>query len=328
MSPGLTASDLDPRDLGMEEDDLDPAAEHHVTQYSPAELRTFHCDRVRKMPLSGLDPSMLLGFLCKDENDWIDLRRRINELNQQHKTIFTIQDEPPSWPSDSDEFMGLESIDEPEDLDVDLEDEPDDTGGSDDKQHNDDFYNTRSVSVSPVDSSVKGGTKGSEADTEEDPIGPITPGPNSTFEVDKQEEGHETGLSKNEDFEEIDGNEEDDDEWVDPSMPTPLAQPRERPHAQPIKQTKSTGSTGSSASKDKGKKGKKKKTAVPLVKPPSPPVRVEEHFPFPRSLEESFHEQADGVGFEKRMNNARARDGGRTESGGVKAVLTEEVTPR
>ncbi|KAJ6617348.1 hypothetical protein B0H10DRAFT_2033813, partial [Mycena sp. CBHHK59/15] len=30
--------------------------------YSTAELRTFHCERVRKMPLSGLDPSMLIGF--------------------------------------------------------------------------------------------------------------------------------------------------------------------------------------------------------------------------------------------------------------------------
>lgn len=79
-SPGLTVSDLDPRELNPEDEDLDPIAAHYVTQYSATELRTFHCDRVRKMPLSGLDPSMLLGFLCKDENDWIDLRRRINEV--------------------------------------------------------------------------------------------------------------------------------------------------------------------------------------------------------------------------------------------------------
>ena len=64
----------------MEEEDLDEVADHYVSQYNIAELRTFHCDRVRKMPLSGLDPSMLLGFLCKEEKDWIDLRRRINEV--------------------------------------------------------------------------------------------------------------------------------------------------------------------------------------------------------------------------------------------------------
>ncbi|KAH7890285.1 cysteine protease required for autophagy [Phlebopus sp. FC_14] len=351
-SPGLTASDLDPRERGAEEDeeDLDPVAEHYVTQYPVAELRTFHCDRVRKMPLSGLDPSMLIGFLCKDENDWIDLRRRINELNQKHKTIFTIQDEPPSWPTDSDEFMGLESISEPDDLDMDPEDDGGDglvggdggegrgRGGGGGGGHDDQFFDTRSTSVSPVDSSsVKGGTKGSEVDTEEDPIGPITPGPNSTFEVDKQEDGSMKGLSaRNDDFEEINGNEdedEDDDEWVDPSMPTPLA---EQPCAPPppMAKTKSMGSTSSMGSKEESRRGKKsKKSAVPMVKAPSPPMKSEEHFPFPRSLEESFHERAADAGgghreYEKRMNNARARDGGRTESGGVKAVLTHDVSVR
>ena len=59
---------------------LDATQVHYVSSYSPAELRTFHCERVRKMPLSGLDPSMLIGFLCKMEVDWIDLRRRVAEV--------------------------------------------------------------------------------------------------------------------------------------------------------------------------------------------------------------------------------------------------------
>ena len=33
------------------------------------------------MPLSGLDPSMLLGFLCKDWEDWEDFRRRVVEVS-------------------------------------------------------------------------------------------------------------------------------------------------------------------------------------------------------------------------------------------------------
>ncbi|KAI0033620.1 peptidase C54, partial [Vararia minispora EC-137] len=56
---------------------LTPLQEHLVTAYTPQELRTFHCERVRKLPLSGLDPSMLIGFLVRDEDDWKDLRRRI-----------------------------------------------------------------------------------------------------------------------------------------------------------------------------------------------------------------------------------------------------------
>ena len=59
---------------------LDHTQTHYVTSYSAAELRTFHIERVRKMPLSGLDPSMLIGFLCKTEADWIDLRRRVAEV--------------------------------------------------------------------------------------------------------------------------------------------------------------------------------------------------------------------------------------------------------
>ena len=60
---------------------LDHTQTHFVTSYSAAELRTFRCERVRKMPLSGLDPSMLIGFLCKTEADWIDLRLRVAEVS-------------------------------------------------------------------------------------------------------------------------------------------------------------------------------------------------------------------------------------------------------
>ena len=76
------STEMDSRELGLGLGaDLDPLQRHFVTAYSPAELKTFHCDRVRKMPLSGLDPSMLLGFLCKDEAEWLDLKDRITEVS-------------------------------------------------------------------------------------------------------------------------------------------------------------------------------------------------------------------------------------------------------
>ncbi|KAJ7444120.1 hypothetical protein B0H11DRAFT_2343031 [Mycena galericulata] len=60
---------------------LTPAEEAHYTHaYSAAELRTFHCERVCKMPLSRLDSSMLIGFVCRDEGEWVDLRRKVGEL--------------------------------------------------------------------------------------------------------------------------------------------------------------------------------------------------------------------------------------------------------
>ncbi|KAJ7199362.1 hypothetical protein GGX14DRAFT_661801 [Mycena pura] len=52
---------------------LTPAEEVHYSRaYSVADLRTYHCERVRKMPLTGLDPSMLIGFLVRDEAEWRD----------------------------------------------------------------------------------------------------------------------------------------------------------------------------------------------------------------------------------------------------------------
>ena len=87
------------------------------------------------MPLSGLDPSMLLGFLCKDEAGWWDFKKRVGDVSflfccfRVPRMIFSGQDEPPTWPSDSGEYMGLESISEPDGLDMDLEDDENEVGG-------------------------------------------------------------------------------------------------------------------------------------------------------------------------------------------------------
>ena len=61
--------------------DLDPLVEYFTYVYTPTELASFHCEKVRKMHISGLDPSMLIGFLCRDERDWRDLRERMTEVS-------------------------------------------------------------------------------------------------------------------------------------------------------------------------------------------------------------------------------------------------------
>lgn len=91
---------MDDRELGMSprsllsgiKEDLDPLQQHYVNAYSAMELKTFHCDRVRRMPLSGLDPSMLIGFFCRDESDWKDLRRKVEEVSTvtKHTHIFDL----------------------------------------------------------------------------------------------------------------------------------------------------------------------------------------------------------------------------------------------
>ncbi len=49
--------------------------------FDPSELATFHCGKVKRMQISGMDPSMLLGFMCKDEEDWLDLVQRVDKVS-------------------------------------------------------------------------------------------------------------------------------------------------------------------------------------------------------------------------------------------------------
>lgn len=59
---------------------LDALSLWYTTAYSPQALQTFHCDKVRRMGFNQLDPSMLLGFLCKDEADWEDFVSRVAKV--------------------------------------------------------------------------------------------------------------------------------------------------------------------------------------------------------------------------------------------------------
>ena len=61
--------------------DLTAAAHWYAEAYPDAQLRTFHCERVKKMPMSGLDPSMLLGFLVQDEADFEDFCDRVAKVS-------------------------------------------------------------------------------------------------------------------------------------------------------------------------------------------------------------------------------------------------------
>ncbi|PFH45372.1 hypothetical protein AMATHDRAFT_9389 [Amanita thiersii Skay4041] len=390
---------------------LDVVQQHYATAYSAAELKTFHCEQVRKMPMSGLDPSMLVGFFCRDEVEWVDFRRRVGELP---RTMFSIQDEPPSWPSDSDDNMGLESISDPDDVDIDMdmdEDEDGDgegeeieegegekEGGDEEDPDSDQFFDTRSRSSaegcsSPIDGRRKRESAGKSDDTEEDPMGPLTPGPGSRFAiVDPKREGRKQGGEQEEGevVVEDDDDDDDDEEWVDPSLSLPSSPVIAKADSQSpvivepptqilaVASGRSTGSTSSGGKKSKsGSSGRKKKEGVPVIKAP-PMSKVpqesregrrkererererekEQHYPFPVTPQSSADESegcggfttpqdnrsrvntttitmASGGGGEeaaagwapaagKRMNNARGRDGGRTQSGGVKGILTDQ----
>jgi cysteine protease ATG4 len=117
---------------------------------------------------------------------------------------------------------------------------------------------------------------------------------------------------------------------VDPSVPIlPPPTPAMVPNS-------SSSSGGGVKVKSNSKNTVKRKSAsvVPVLSTPEPSA----HFPFPSSVEdtttpqqEDFQQQRDQLPEMQengkklqRMHTARARDGGRTQSGGVKGVLTAE----
>ncbi|TBU38471.1 peptidase family C54-domain-containing protein [Dichomitus squalens] len=325
------SAEMDSRELGLGAD-LDPLQRHYVTAYSQTELKTFHCDRVRKMPLSGLDPSMLLGFLCKDEAEWLDLKERITELFRTNKSIFSLANEPPHYPSDSDD-MGLESISEP---DIDM---PDD----------DEFSLGNSPRDSPAGSirgSAVGGSVGSEVGTEEDPIAPLTPSAGkASFDIDAPER-MKRAASNQSTQDSLSFDDEDDEEWADPpefsdphlplSETAPVARGSSSPESPPvIAAARSTSSTASKDTTGTGKttrrKTKKGSSGGGSTKAPRTSQQAESQvqYPFPAGdPEDEEPERAPAQMQGKRvpqMRTAKARDGGRTQSGGIKGVLMDDA---
>jgi len=139
--PPQFMADAQPRAPSSEEGERDSASDDWWCQaYSDAQLSTFHCDRVRRMPIKGLDPSMLLGFLCMDEASLDDLTSKVRSLN---KPIFSIQDSPPSWmgidmgiPKEGEEESAQDLED---DLAIESFSESNGSGSEDDEEESEDW---------------------------------------------------------------------------------------------------------------------------------------------------------------------------------------------
>ena len=93
------------------------------------------------------------------------------QLGQKHKTnIYDPGQEPPTWPSDSDEFMGLESMSEPDDMGLDDQQED---GGVDEP-----FFDAQHDTGArlPLLPRIRVSREAQRAPSsiQEDPMGPIT----------------------------------------------------------------------------------------------------------------------------------------------------------
>lgn len=226
--------------------------------------------------------------------------------------------------------MGLESISEP---DIDLPDEDDEFSDAQD--------DLRSASASPDTSlpstnsrpvSMEGG------DTEDDPVGPVTPGAAKTSFTDIRAPGHlqktpssSTTASSNPDS--LDFDDEDDEEWVAPELFTPqedeynVKTPVIDPPALVASQATITRETSESSQSEAATPEKRRKKSSSSSKrrtarKPTPP----QQFPFPATQDEDEDDTPRSPSKRvPQMRTAVARDGGRTQSGGIRGVPTSDT---
>lgn len=64
------------------------------TEYTHPEIDSCHTRRLRRLPLKDMDPSMLIAFLIKDEQDWKFWRKDIG--NAAGKPVVHVADAEPS----------------------------------------------------------------------------------------------------------------------------------------------------------------------------------------------------------------------------------------
>jgi len=104
---------------------LDPHTTRHMLSPQPSaeDIETCHTRRIRKLPLSEMDPSMLLGFLVRSQEEFEEWRKAVLEM--PGKAIIHIHETEPKY-STGNERAG--AIDEVETMDETLDEDDDDEG--------------------------------------------------------------------------------------------------------------------------------------------------------------------------------------------------------
>jgi cysteine protease ATG4 len=73
-----------------------PALPYHASpsDYTQEEVDTCHTRKLRRLHIKEMDPSMLIGFLIRSEEDWADWRRSVKHV--QGKSIIHVSDHDPA----------------------------------------------------------------------------------------------------------------------------------------------------------------------------------------------------------------------------------------
>ncbi|KAI8144537.1 hypothetical protein BJV82DRAFT_607635 [Fennellomyces sp. T-0311] len=90
-----------------------------LNEYDPESLGTYHCTIPRKIHISHLDPSMLLGFYCRTRDEFDAFCDHITQIAAVHTAIFTIDHCAPEYDEDvrSENDFGIVSDEEEQESD-------------------------------------------------------------------------------------------------------------------------------------------------------------------------------------------------------------------
>lgn len=80
-----------------------------ASSYTMEDLESYHCPTVRLVPVNTIDPSMVFGFYCKDEQEVDAFKLSTQQLCDGRTPLFSIQEQPPNYReaeilSDTDSF--------------------------------------------------------------------------------------------------------------------------------------------------------------------------------------------------------------------------------
>ena len=90
---------------------LDPHTVHNALD-DTGDLSTFTCDRINHMNLASINPSLAMGFFCRDRASFEDLCFRLGIFERKHRTraIAMVRDGfPPSYMDEDACSVGSES---------------------------------------------------------------------------------------------------------------------------------------------------------------------------------------------------------------------------
>ncbi|KAI9208359.1 uncharacterized protein BJ171DRAFT_491094 [Polychytrium aggregatum] len=78
--------------------------------YTVEDLSSYHCPTVRIMHISNLDPSLVIGFYCRNSLDFDEFCKHAKKLTRGKTPLFTIAENRPEYPDE------VEIVSDPDDM--------------------------------------------------------------------------------------------------------------------------------------------------------------------------------------------------------------------